>query len=76
MKILITGGTGFIGSTLCSSLLDEKHDIVVMSRHPETIKAPVQSIAGLEQLEDDVVFDIVINLAGEPPQTSFSGISL
>jgi uncharacterized protein (TIGR01777 family) len=66
MKILITGGTGFIGSTLCSSLLDEKHDIVVMSRHPETIKAPVQSIAGLEQLEDDVVFDIVINLAGEP----------
>ena len=66
MNILITGGTGFIGSTLCSHLLKHKHDIVILSRHPEAIKAPVKGIANLDQLKDDVIFDIVINLAGEP----------
>lgn len=66
MKILITGGTGFIGSALCSRLLQKKHDVVVLSRHPETIKMPAQGIAKLEQLDADAVFDVVINLAGEP----------
>ncbi len=66
MNILITGGTGFIGSTLCSHLLKYKHDIVILSRHPEAIKAPAKGIANLDQLKDAVVFDVVINLAGEP----------
>ncbi len=66
MNILISGGTGFIGTALCSRLLEDKHDIVVLSRHPEAIKSPVKGIADLEQLEDDAAFDIVINLAGEP----------
>jgi uncharacterized protein (TIGR01777 family) len=66
MNILITGGTGFIGSTLCSHLLKDKHDIVILSRHPEAIKAPAKGISSLDQLKDDDVFDIVINLAGEP----------
>ena len=30
MKILITGGAGFIGSHLCDSLLDQHHNIVVI----------------------------------------------
>lgn len=30
MKILITGGAGFIGSHLCDALLDQNHDIVVV----------------------------------------------
>ena len=29
MKIMITGGMGFIGSHLCEQLLIEKHDLVV-----------------------------------------------
>ena len=66
MKILITGGTGFIGSALCSRLLEDKHDIVVLSRHPEAIKAPMIGISDLEKLKSDVTFDIVINLAGQP----------
>ena len=66
MNLLITGGTGFIGSALCSRLLKDKHDIVVLSRHPEAIKAPIIGISDLEQLKSDVIFDIVINLAGEP----------
>ena len=66
MNLLITGGTGFIGSVLCSRLLEDKHHIVVLSRHPEKIKAPVQGIRELGQLKDNVIIDIVINLAGEP----------
>ena len=66
MKILITGGTGFIGSSLCSRLIEENHDVVVLSRHSETIKLPALGIDKLELLNDDVFFDVVINLAGEP----------
>jgi uncharacterized protein (TIGR01777 family) len=66
MNILITGGTGFIGSALCSRLLDAQHHLVVLSRHPETIKPPVQGIESLDHLTDEIVFNAVINLAGEP----------
>ncbi len=66
MNLLITGGTGFIGSALCSRLLAEQHNIVVLSRHPEAIKLPIKAIADLDQLGEDAVFDVVINLAGEP----------
>jgi uncharacterized protein (TIGR01777 family) len=66
MNLLITGGTGFIGSALCTRLLDEKHSIVVLSRHPETIKLPIKAVSSLEQLTDDDIFNVVINLAGEP----------
>jgi uncharacterized protein (TIGR01777 family) len=66
MNILITGGTGFIGTALCSRLLEEGHHLVVLSRHPETLQSPVQGIASLEYLTDEMVFDAVINLAGEP----------
>jgi UDP-glucose 4-epimerase len=32
MRILITGGSGFIGSHLCDALLKEKHEITVLTR--------------------------------------------
>lgn len=66
MNILITGGTGFIGSILCSRFLEKKHTIVVLSRHPEKIKPPLKAIADLADLKESDHFDIVINLAGEP----------
>jgi len=66
MNLLITGGTGFIGSALCTRLLDEKHSIVVLSRHPEKVNLPIKSVSSLGHLTDNDIFDVVINLAGEP----------
>jgi len=66
MNILITGGTGFIGSFLCERLLENKHDIVILSRNPEAVKSPIKGISNLKQLKIDESFDIIINLAGEP----------
>ncbi|ORU89752.1 MAG: epimerase [Cycloclasticus sp. symbiont of Poecilosclerida sp. M] len=66
MSVLITGGTGFIGSALCSRLLENKHNITVLTRRPKPLKAPLYGINELEQLANDAAFDVVINLAGEP----------
>lgn len=69
MKILITGGTGFIGKQLCRFLLDKNHTLTVLSRNP--IKVPllcgesVQAIDKIDQLTSSDSFDAIINLAGE-----------
>lgn len=68
-RILITGGTGFIGQVLCRELHQRGHDLAVFSRQrPESVKAScgrVEAIADLEQLRSRPGFDAVINLAGE-----------
>lgn len=66
MNILITGGTGFIGSMLCRHFLREKHHIVVLTRTPEKVQDSITTITAIEQLPDELSLDIVINLAGEP----------
>jgi uncharacterized protein (TIGR01777 family) len=40
MKVLISGGSGFIGSHLVASLAKDGHDVVVLSRRPETKTLP------------------------------------
>ncbi len=68
-KILITGGTGFIGHVLCRELLAQGYELSVVSRQPaETVKATcgrVEAIHNLRQLHSQPGFDAVINLAGE-----------
>lgn len=81
MNILISGGTGFIGSALCDYLLRSRHNIVVKSRQPESKLGVVDRaidrtidrtigkvtlIRTLDLLDSNQTFDIVINLAGEP----------
>ena len=34
MKVLVVGGTGFIGTTLCAELKRRGHDVTAMSRNP------------------------------------------
>jgi uncharacterized protein YbjT (DUF2867 family) len=37
MKILITGGTGFIGRALTRSLLEQSYEVSVLSRNPDSV---------------------------------------
>lgn len=38
MKILLTGGTGFIGSALTQKLLEAGHELVVLTRQKKSSK--------------------------------------
>ncbi|MEI7845758.1 MAG: TIGR01777 family oxidoreductase [Chloroflexota bacterium] len=72
MKILISGGTGFIGTALMRSLLFDEHSVSILSRNPQKSNLPSgvkvigwdgQSTKGwLNEFES---VDAVVNLAGE-----------
>ena len=68
-RLLITGGSGFIGSRLIPVLLDQSYAVTVLTRNPEKtalhFKQLVSTIKQLDRLNDTDVFDIVINLAGQ-----------
>ena len=70
MKILITGGTGFIGRALCRSLIKNGHQITVLSRQPEYAASvcgkQVKAIKSTAALDLQSGFDAIINLAGTP----------
>jgi uncharacterized protein (TIGR01777 family) len=63
MKIVIAGGTGFVGSALVRSLVDRGDDVAVISRQP----ARVQKGRGIawDATGEIASADAVINLAGE-----------
>ena len=70
MNILLTGGTGFIGSHLVPILLEKGHQLTLLSRkakkshsQPQQAVKFVQTLANFSDLNE---FDAVINLAGEP----------
>ncbi len=69
MHILITGGTGFIGSALCPQLLIDGHQLTLLTRNPaRTLRiygSKVQVIRRLTEFPADAPLDAVINLAGE-----------
>lgn len=71
LKILVTGGTGFIGSALTRCLVNNGYHVTVLSR---ATSSSVKSVCGPEvdvlgsfdQIEADDFYNIVINLAGAP----------
>lgn len=72
MKILVTGGTGFVGSKVCESLVLKGHDVHVITRNPEraskNLMLPVKFIQGdlsKHTVKIDSNYDGVINLMGE-----------
>ncbi len=69
MHILLTGGTGLIGRSLCRYWLAQGHDVVVYSRQPEQVpRLCGSSVRGIGKLADygEQPLDAVVNLAGAP----------
>ncbi|PCM46046.1 TIGR01777 family oxidoreductase [Marinobacter sp. ANT_B65] len=68
-RVLITGGTGFIGNVLCRELLTRGYKLSVLSRQPaskvQSVCGPVEVITDLEHLRSHKGYSAVINLAGE-----------
>ena len=73
MKIVLSGGTGFIGQPLIEKLLEQEHQVVLLTRSPER-QQPIPNLtverweargAGPWAAQLDGA-DAVINLAGEP----------
>ncbi|QFU82723.1 complex I NDUFA9 subunit family protein [Natronorubrum aibiense] len=50
MKVLVAGGTGFIGTALCTELHDRGHEVTALSRDPRGTDLP----AGVERARGDV----------------------
>ncbi|MFM7621147.1 MAG: TIGR01777 family oxidoreductase [Alphaproteobacteria bacterium] len=64
-KILITGGTGFIGKALVNELLKDDHQITILTRNKKLKNSANPTyLSSLDDIEFN--FDIVINLAGSP----------
>ena len=72
MKILITGGTGFVGTQLTSRLIQDRHEVTILTR---SLKEAKGSSPGISYLEGDPTkkgpwqeaiknHDAIINLAG------------
>lgn len=66
MRILITGGSGFIGQALTRALIQRGDTVVILSRTPDRVpgREGVQAVATLEAVAGPV--DGVVNLAGAP----------
>ena len=70
MRVLVTGGTGFIGRALVRRLMARGDAVTVLSRRPASVAAlfgnGVSAWPDLSAWTPETAFDAVINLAGEP----------
>jgi uncharacterized protein len=66
MHHLITGGSGFIGSALCRSLVADGHRVTVLTRDIERARGRVpEAVFLIDRLDFAENIDAVVNLAGE-----------
>jgi uncharacterized protein (TIGR01777 family) len=74
MNVLVTGGTGFIGSALVERLANENHRVLLLSRRPQALRTASQGIIRAIQWDGKMIgpwvrelegVDAVVNLAGE-----------
>ncbi len=65
MKILITGGAGFIGSHLCKKLLEENHDILCVDNFFTGAKENIRELMDnkkFELLRHDITFPLYVEV--------------
>jgi hypothetical protein len=69
-RVLLTGGTGFIGESLVNQLLDAGHAVTLLVRDPlraaYLFGGRTRCVRSLNTLSPEDAFDAVINLAGAP----------
>lgn len=74
MRVIITGGTGLIGSALAASLAKDGHEVILLSRSPQRRQGAVPKGVRLEQWDGKTAAGwgtladgagAVVNLAGE-----------
>ena len=53
MKIVVAGGSGFLGRHIVRALLDEGNDVTVLGRHPENVSR-IPMLAGANATRGDV----------------------
>ena len=65
MNVLVTGGTGFVGSILVDQLVARGDSVVIVTRNPD--RNPTRKGVTYERWLPDVArFDAIVHLAGEP----------
>ena len=67
--VLVTGGTGFVGSRLVDALVSAGHYVTVLTRDArkaDSLRHPVRVITNLDQIRNHERFDALVNLAGDP----------
>lgn len=81
-KILVTGGTGFVGSHLCNVLNGRGHDVTALAINPESSAFPMDE--GIECKKGDILrpetldfsgYDVVIHLVGLSPLFQPKGVT-
>jgi NADH dehydrogenase len=74
MKILVAGGSGFIGTNLCRELDEQGHDVTALARNPEQVDLPagvdtaVGDVTALDSLSEPAQGkDAIVNLVALSP---------
>ena len=70
MNVLVTGGTGLIGSQLAQALVSAGHQVIILSRQDKgrlkNTWPQYDFVQGLNEIGADRTIDVVVNLAGQP----------
>ncbi|RUR29140.1 TIGR01777 family oxidoreductase [Vreelandella nanhaiensis] len=68
MRVLITGGSGFVGQRLCEKLLAQGHNVQVVSRYPDRTRKKLPQACDIRDSAlgfMDSPPEAIVNLAGE-----------
>ena len=66
MNVLITGGTGFIGSYLVEYLLGKSCNITILTRDKRKVSSGIRAIEDVNEIKPSEKIDVIVNLAGSP----------